>query len=817
MRTVKVTQDVPANALALSPDDTQVVIAGRHVFKIFALEEDGLIERANLRAGKHLNLNFSCNDVVWNPVEDTVLATASTNGAVVTWNLNKASRSKLDCVFNDHSRTVQKVSFHPSEAHLLISGSLDGFMKLFDLRRREATQTYTSNAESVRDLQFNPHNPIHFCAVSESGNVQLWDMRRPDRVEKQFTAHGGPIFALDWHPEVKTWIATAGRDKTIKVWDLNENPTVCNTIQTIASVGRVKWRPNTKYHIASSALLWDCSINVWDICRPYIPLAAFNEHKNLTTGICWRSDPNSLLSVGKDCTLIHHAFQDASRPMEEVNPAALDVSVFGNVSNAVRSKDDSEPMGSLAKLMPIFRSVCGCSQRYARTNFIPVTPLALLQSPPCLFTPQSSSLESLSRTSSGRSQKPYTQSEHNGQVLSSLQLLSPSEDGLISSHHIVHSARQYLLTGRSLAEICEHNAAVAKQLSRHQVALTWQMMQMLYVGATGGSDPTNPTRDDPALPPDTSQDTETRTARHFSGGDGGGDTSGGGGFSAEEVDTETDDTDNHDMKLTNIASGQTINQDFFFGDGEISQIPFDYEHLNNTDTSQDWTLPNEAFEPRHDILTRSAMPPEEFSSKCLSGEVQESGGRESGRGNGVSGYVIEVPSLLNEVRAVRTPAWDCGRLVVEMLYHYASQGDVQMAVTCIIVLGDRLKELLDADHVEHWFLSYIDLLQRFQLWNVANQVIQLAAGLPSVQQLNQQSTVVALQCGRCNQTLRKNSLLCRKCGRVSARCALCHGLVRGLFVWCQGCSHGGHLHHIKEWMATNRACPAGCGHLCEYT
>lgn len=62
-----------------------------------------------------------------------------------------------------------------------------------------------------------------------------------------------------------------------------------------------------------------------------------------------------------------------------------------------------------------------------------------------------------------------TQSEYNGQVLSSLQLLTPPEDGLISSHHIVQSACQYLLTGRSLAEICEHNAAVAKQLSRHQV------------------------------------------------------------------------------------------------------------------------------------------------------------------------------------------------------------------------------------------------------------------------------------------------------------------------------------------------------------
>lgn len=49
------------------PDFLSFILSA--VFKIFALEEDGLIERANLRAGKHLNLNFSCNDVVWNPVE----------------------------------------------------------------------------------------------------------------------------------------------------------------------------------------------------------------------------------------------------------------------------------------------------------------------------------------------------------------------------------------------------------------------------------------------------------------------------------------------------------------------------------------------------------------------------------------------------------------------------------------------------------------------------------------------------------------------------------------------------------------------------
>lgn len=74
-----------------------------------------------------------------------------------------------------------------------------------------------------------------------------------------------------------------------------------------------------------------------------------------------------------------------------------------------------------------------------------------------------------------------------------------------------------------------------------------------------------------------------------------------------------------------FGSGMTINQDFFFGDGEINQIPFDYDNLNNMDTSQDWTLPNEAFEPRHDILHRSAIPPQEFSSKCSPREIQDAG------------------------------------------------------------------------------------------------------------------------------------------------------------------------------------------------
>jgi len=41
-------------------------------------------------------------------------------------------------------------------------------------------------------------------------------------------------------------------------------------------------------------------------------------------------------------------------------------------------------------------------------------------------------------------------------------------------------------------------------------------------------------------------------------------------------------------------------------------------------------------------------------------------------------------------------------------------------------------------------------------------------------------------------------------------------VVRGIYIWCQGCAHGGHINHMREWFNNNRQCPTGCGHLCEY-
>lgn len=157
----------PKSAMHLDCDShfSMVAVGGRSVFKVYSIRDEGddggagFVESVNMRNVKGVNLNYSCNDVVWSPLDSSLLATAATNGAIVLWNLSKASRQRQFHIFNDHQRMVNKVSFHPTDPNILISGSQDGTMRLFDLRSLElSTKMHVSN-ESVRDVRWNPLMP----------------------------------------------------------------------------------------------------------------------------------------------------------------------------------------------------------------------------------------------------------------------------------------------------------------------------------------------------------------------------------------------------------------------------------------------------------------------------------------------------------------------------------------------------------------------------------------------------------------------------------------------------------------------------------
>lgn len=652
---------------------------------------------------------------------------------------------------------------------MLLSGSQDGYMKCFDLRKKDSVSTFSGQSESVRDVQFSIRDYFTFAATFENGNVQLWDIRRPDRFERMFTAHNGPVFCCDWHPEDRGWLATGGRDKMVKVWDMNTNRAKeIYCVQTIASVARVKWRPERKYHIGTCSMMVDHNIYVWDVRRPFIPFATFEEHKDVTTGIVWRHchDPYFLLSGSKDSTLYQHIFRDAKRPIDRANPEGLCYGLFGDLAFAAKE------------------SLISSSSSSNDSNRKPYD-----RRHPIFFLRKPDPMEQFENISSG---------------------LSVFEAGGEDMGWFVATAERYALAGRPLSELCDHNAKVARELNRWQVAQTWTMLRIIYC-SQGTVPPANLnhslSKSGNALPllnsfsiKEMPSGMGSEARLEHSKGD----------SRADSVLMDSAAINNDENEET---EGSDVPADYLLGDVEGDEDELymvDHEHPHPEE--QEYVLPQEAFPLRHEITDNpSALDhlQDKADSPHVSGNEAET----------VSLTPVESFSLISISHSLyenRLPIDFFSPTVRDMLCFYAQQGDVQMAASVLIVLGDRIRKEIDEQTQEHWFTSYIDLLQRFKLWNASNQVIKLST-CSAINCLNQASTTLHINCSNCKRPMSNKGWICDRCRQCASMCAVCHHVVKGLFVWCQGCGHGGHLQHIMNWMQTNSHCPAGCGHPCEYS
>jgi len=114
----------------------------------------------------------------------------------------------------------------------------------------------------------------------------LWDIRSPKTWECQYLAHNGPALCVDWHREHRHWLASGGRDKLVHVWDMSHSSKLITlyTVQTIAGVAKLRWRPTCRYQIVTTALLTDYGLNEWDLRRPFAPIGSYPLHRDIVTG-----------------------------------------------------------------------------------------------------------------------------------------------------------------------------------------------------------------------------------------------------------------------------------------------------------------------------------------------------------------------------------------------------------------------------------------------------------------------------------------------------------------------------------------------------
>ena len=760
-RTVFTSLEVPVNAISTNRDFTQVVAGGRNVFKILGIT-DGFTEKMNLRVGR-INLNFSIIDVLWHHLDDNTIATAAGNGAVALWDLSRLSKTKQKYVFTDHKRTVNKICFHPTDANILLSGSQDGTINFFDIRKKCVATKFFGQA-GIRDVQFSPFDRNLFAAARESGNIELWDLRKPEHFLLQFAGHFGPVFSIDWHPEDRSWLGTGGRDKTIKVWNIQSKGACIHSVPTIAEVACVRWRPKEKFHIASCSLVVDHHVSVWDIRRPYIPFAAFTEHDDVATDIIWHKESEMLLSCSKDCTLYQHVFQDALRPAEHAPPVGLGVSIKGDICNACSDQIEG-PSADLRRISVSNRP--SSHQVHAMPAFFKKAP----------------------------------STEYDFKSVHSTLSLYNCED-ILNEVNIEKLAKAMIFSGKPFPEICSQNARVCQDFGLFQKCQTWLILKNLFSEIKDDEINCTSSTNHPS-----SSETFNRGSVLDSVVEGNIDVD---NDSSESLDDDvyTGINKANEIDLTVGADFDAIFQDDQF-DGQL----FSSEAIS--EDIQDWNLPSEAFQPRHSIgeqpLAIDQSQPHDPSSSPIPAD------NPSPHFDTEQQKADQTDRSFHQSKYLFLPEWEFKPLIIDMLKFFAERGDVQMAVTVLLALQDRIGDEIDMATKEEWFFAYLDLLNRFQLWTIANRIIKLS-NIPSISMLNQNSTNINTLCGGCKKPMPSASgWYCKNCQKNAAPCSVCHLPVKGLYVWCQGCGHGGHLIHMNEWIEKNRQCPAGCGHRCEYS
>ncbi|KAK4706117.1 SEA/GATOR complex protein SEA2/WDR24, partial [Phenoliferia sp. Uapishka_3] len=322
-------------------------------------EREDIVEVHDLKAGSKLGPAYSFSDVRWGYADTSnKIATAFSNGAVATWDLEREGPSRLE-LMNQHDRAVNQVLFGGPTGNYLLSAGQDGNIKLWDVRGNRTSNNVLKASSPVQRMAFSPSasQPWTLLAVCTSGTLIRYDLRnlssgKPSgAITDRFAGHVGAILAMDWRDNYDAddaerreggWVVTGGMDRTIKIWDFSQPVLQNKPIKTLYScqpVQDVAWHPSLGTELASSpmptlgtllrsgtednsggssasldtgskdrgagkeSLFWKNEIEVWDTRRAFFPKATLKTEEPISAILY--NDDETIWATSKTSPTFH--------------------------------------------------------------------------------------------------------------------------------------------------------------------------------------------------------------------------------------------------------------------------------------------------------------------------------------------------------------------------------------------------------------------------------------------------------------------------------------------------------------------------------
>ena len=295
---------------------------------------------------------LAANDVKWSHGKfDTTIATAAANGRIVLYDINRAGVELAR--LHEHTRQVHKVAFNPHQGALLLSGSQDATIRMWDVRDLAGERSvmtcrsinkFLGNNEGIRDLRWSPTDGVEFAAGTDNGVIQRWDFRKENAPLLKINAHDKTCHSIDWHPSGK-FLASAGADRNVKVWDFKSADRRMKPswqLRAPQTVLNVRWRPIGRSldandmsgqqctHLATTYDQRDPRIHIWDFRRPHVPYLEIDRYDTPATGLLWCTE-DLLWSVGIAGMFTQTNLKFATNPIERRNVNVVTTAPSGEI------------------------------------------------------------------------------------------------------------------------------------------------------------------------------------------------------------------------------------------------------------------------------------------------------------------------------------------------------------------------------------------------------------------------------------------------------------------------------------------------------
>lgn len=168
--------------------------------------------------------------------------------------------------YNSHTKPVTTIRWFPGSAHMFLSCSMDGKVKLWEVYgNRKLIRSYIGHKVPVKDIYFN-NDGTEFLTAAYDNYIKLWDTET-GQVKNRFTIGAHRAYVIKFNPdEDKQNLFLAGMsNKKIIQWDTRSGEVEQEYDRHLGPVNSITFFDKNRRFVSTSD---DKSLRIWEFGIP---------------------------------------------------------------------------------------------------------------------------------------------------------------------------------------------------------------------------------------------------------------------------------------------------------------------------------------------------------------------------------------------------------------------------------------------------------------------------------------------------------------------------------------------------------------------